>query len=191
MGVCCTTEKKPKTAIAAEKREQKKISLRGALNTRNQAVDFDDKLELILTPGSNEDPQQLKTLINTNKFNINNYLEKNDNDTILTKAIGLVSSPEMVKAILDMGANVNLTEKSSGHSPLILACLNLDKNVVELILSKSPSLEAGNSDDNEKNKNIIEYLDEKINSTQWKNKKDYQEIREILINYQNSINDRQ
>lgn len=191
MGVCCTTEKKPKTAITAEKREQKKISLRGALNTRNQAVDFDDKLELILTPGSNEDPQELKTLINTNKFNINKYLEKNDNDTILTKAIGLVSSPEMIKVILDMGANVNLTEKSSGHSPLILACLNLDKNVVELILGKSPSLEAGNSDDNEKNKNIIEYLDEKINSTQWKNKKDYQEIRELLINYQKSINDRQ
>jgi len=191
MGALCNSETKPKQNAAniPEKKEQIKLQLKGgSARKSNQVTDVEEKLKLILSPGE-ENIEELKVILNSGKIDFNNHFEKEDNETILTLAIKSNSKPEIIQVILDMGADVNLCEKSSGHSPLILACLNLNKKVVELILKQNPQINTvvhHDENGNEHKADLIEYLKLKFSSgklNKLKGENTLEEIIEVLEIY--------
>lgn len=194
MGACCTTENKSKniTSKPLEKKEQIKLQMKNG-NTRksHQVSDAEEKLDLILNPAAGENLEELKSILRGGKLEINKYLEKEDNETILTKAIKNNSKPEIIKFLLDNGADVNLCEKASGHSPLILACLNLNKSIVELILTRNPSFKVNSEDIEDKNENLINYLKKKFSGNNLKGENTWEEIRDLLEEFDRNNKNRQ
>jgi len=196
MGACCTSENKSKHIsnkhIPTEKKEPLHLHLKngGAGRKSIHTTDIDEKVDLILKPvAAGVEIGELQNILNSGKIKINDYLVKESNETLLTKAIRNNSNPEVIKILLDFGADVNICERASGHSPLILACLNLNKNIVELILSRSPSLKVGSEDANEKmDKDLIVYLKRKFSGRALKGENTWEEIRDVLEEYINNNN---
>ncbi len=194
MGVCCTTEKKNKNTTSKPLEKKELIILKMKSGNARKAYlksETEEKIELLLNLGGKENIEELKSIIGNGNMDINKYLDKEDNETILTKAIKNNSKPEIIKLILNCGADVNLCEKASGHSPLILACLNLNSAVVELILTKNPSFNVNSEDVEDKNENLISYLKKKFSGNKLKGENTWEEIRDLLERYEKNNRDRQ
>jgi len=186
MGALCNSDSKQKqtTAKPLERKENLKFQIKNGAQGKSQEInDIEEKLDLILNQAAGDDIEQLKSILKSGKLNINAYFEKEDNETLLTKAIRKNAKPELIKLLLDYGADVNLCEKSSGHSPLILACLNLNINVVKLILAKHPILNVHSEDAEDKagKMELITYLKKKFNANPLlKGENSWEQIRDEL-----------
>lgn len=185
MGACCTSETKPRRQTHYEKREKTNLPLKDRKSKLEDQVDLEDQIKFYINPASGKDISEIKDFFRKNRINVNDYFEKENYDTILTSAIRIKAHPDVVKFILDIGADVNLCEKSTGHSPLILAAMNLNKKIVELILSKNPSLEVS-AETNEKKLDLLAYLDLRIRDLKGENT--WKEVREVLENYVHNQN---
>lgn len=197
MGALCNSESKQKqiTAKPHERKEQIKLHIKGGAQRKSCDVnDLEEKVDLILNEAAGEELEELKSILKSGKINLNNYLEKEDNETLLTKAIRKNAKPEIIKLLLDNEADVDLCEKSSGHSPLILACLNLNLRVVELILTKNPKLNVLSEDAEDKGgkMDLIVYLKKKFNANPLlKGENSWDEIRSVLEDHIKQNADRQ
>jgi ankyrin repeat protein len=181
MGSLCGTQDKSKHIKNEERKERKVLELKGkeniSLKSGKSNLTPEDHIQKIIE--ITQDVNDLRSVLNKTNYDINSYFEKDNNNTILTLSIRSNSPPEIIELILNKGADVNLCEKSSGHSPLILACLNLDLEIVDLLLKKNPSYTA-KSEDNVDNKDIFTYLNEKFSQNKFKGKNTWEEIRDIL-----------
>lgn len=186
MGAMCNSEsnKKQITSKPQERKEQIKLQIKGGAARKSREInDLEEKLDLILNQAAGEDIDELKVILKSGRLNLNSYLEKEDNETLLTKAIRKNAKPEVIRLLIDNGADVNLCEKSSGHSPLILACLNLNLIIVELILAKNPRLtvESEDAEDKGGKMELIPYLKKKFSANPLlKGENSWEEIRDVL-----------
>ena len=189
MGALCNSETKQKQIIAKphERKEQIKLKIKGGSARKSRGItDIEEKLDLILNQPASEEIEELKLILKSGKLNLNSYLEKEDNETLLTKAIRKNAKPEIIELLLNYDADVNLCEKSSGHSPLVLACLNLNLRVVELILAKNPKLTLNSEDADDKGgkMELIPYLKRKFSANPLlKGENSWEEIRDVLEDY--------
>jgi hypothetical protein len=189
MGALCNSESKQKQIIAKphERKEQIKLQIKGGTARKSGGItDIEEKLDLIFNQPAGEEIEELKLILKSGKLNLTSYLEKEDNETLLTKAIRKNAKPEVIELLLNYGAEVNLSEKSSGHSPLILACLNLNLRVIKLILAKNPklTLDSEDADDKGEKMELIQYLKKKFSANPLlKGENSWEEIRDVLEDY--------
>ena len=179
--LCGSTQDKAKPSNTPEKKERKSAQYKGSRHSQMKSnTNLEDQIHTAIE--ITQDFLEIRKILEKGTFEINSYFQNDDNNTILTLSIRSNNTAEMVNLILENGADVDLIEKSSGHSALILACLNLDMEIVESLLEKKPSVSI-KSEDNSENRELIEYLNEKFSSNKFKGKNTWDEIREKLVKY--------
>ena len=186
--LCGSQQDKSKQTKTEDKKERKSVEFKGSRHSQLKSnTNPEDQIHECIEV--TQDFEVLKSILGKGNYEINGYFQNDDNNTLLTLSIRSNSTAEVINLILDNEADVDLIEKSSGHSPLILACLNLDLEIVELLLEKKPSLSI-KSEDNIENMDILNYLNEKFSQNKFRGKNTWEQIREKLVRYIDSNKNR-
>ena len=98
--------------------------------------------------------KKIRELIEKREINVNSYDYEGSIMTILHKAVQVSEDPELIDLILSKGANVDLEEKETGNTPLMIASIDYKDEIVKVLLKYSPDLEK----QNKKGQNIFSYL---------------------------------
>lgn len=147
MGICSSTTEK--------RGHQNKNSSQIAVDQipeENSPIRLSNKpIERYLLEGNTN---KIRELIERREINVNSYDYEGSIMTILHKAVQISDDPDLIDLILSKGADVDLEEKETGNTALMIASIDYKDEIVKVLLKYSPNIDK----QNKKGQNIFSYL---------------------------------
>lgn len=152
MGSACTSsnDKKYKKITKKEKNGRSEDDEEFG-NADNKGVSIDYQVYQLI---KKEDINGLISYINSVELGINEYIF-NSELTILHRAIHLRTSPQFIELLIEKGAKLENVEITTMNTPLYIAVLDLNPEIVSTLLQYSPNIYHKNNE----NKNLLEIID--------------------------------